>query len=77
MIELSVPDDIDFADCDSGEFHTWEGRFQQAPGQIDRIYILDVGGQRLLIDSHFQPGTPEADLAEQQAIFESIQLDIH
>ena len=77
MVELSVPDDIDFADCDGGQFQSWEGRFQQAPGQVDRIYILDVGGQRLLVDAHFQPGTSEADLAEQQAVFESIQLDVH
>jgi hypothetical protein len=75
MIELSVPDDINFADCDDGQFHSWEGRFHQAPGQIDRIYILDVGGQRLLIDANFIPGTTEAALAEQQAVFDSIQLD--
>ena len=62
MVELSVPDDIDFANCDSGEFHSWEGRFQQAPGQIDRVYILDVDGQRVVIDSHFTPGTSEAEL---------------
>jgi hypothetical protein len=76
MIELSVPGDINFADCDGGQFYSWEGRFQQAPGQTDRLYILDVGGQRLVIDSHFQPGTSEADLAEQQAVVDSIQLDV-
>jgi hypothetical protein len=75
MIELSVPDDINFADCDNGQFHSWEGRFHQAPGQIDRIYILDVGGQRLLIDANFVPGTSEAALAEHQAVFDSIQLE--
>jgi hypothetical protein len=75
MIELSVPDDINFADCDGGQFYSWEGRFHQAPGQIDRIYILDVGGQRLVIDANFIPGTLEADLAEHQAVVDSIQLE--
>lgn len=76
MIELSVPDDIDFANCDGGEFHGWEGRFQQGPGQIDRLYILDVGGQRVVIDAHYVRGTSEAELAEQQAVIDSIQLEI-
>lgn len=74
MIELSVPDGISFADCDGGQFHTWQGRFQQAPGQVDRVHILDVGGQRVVIDAHFVPGTSDAELAEQQAIMDTIQL---
>jgi hypothetical protein len=75
MIELTVPADVNFADCDRGQFRSWDGRFHQAPGQIDRIYILDVGGQRLTIDAHFPPGTSEAALAEQQAVFDSIQIE--
>ena len=54
-IELSVPDDINFADCDDGQFQSWEGRTHQEPGQIDRLYILDVDGQRVVIDAHFHP----------------------
>jgi hypothetical protein len=75
MVELTVPDDIDFADCDGGQFYSWEGRFHQAPGQVDRIYVLDVDGRRLVIDAHFTPGTSAGDLAEQQAVLESIRLD--
>jgi hypothetical protein len=73
-LELSVPTDIDFADCDLGEFRSWEGRFHQGPGQIDRLYILDVEGQREVIILHHMPGTSDADLAEQQAVFESIDI---
>jgi hypothetical protein len=76
MIELTFPSDIDLADCDAGEFRSWEGRFHQAPGQVDQIYILDVAGQRLVIDSHFLPGTTEADLAERQAVLDSIHIDL-
>ena len=74
MIELTVPTDIDFADCWSGTFRSWEGRFHSGPGQVDRVYILDVGGQRVVIDAHFLPGTSEAARVEQQAIVDSIQL---
>jgi hypothetical protein len=76
MIELTVPSDINITDCDAGEFRSWEGRFHQGPGQVDQIYILDVAGQRLVIDTHFLPGTSEADRAERQAIVDSIQIDV-
>jgi hypothetical protein len=76
MIELTVPTDINLADCWSGTFRSWEGRFHQGPGQVDRIYILDVDGRRVVIDAHFLPGTSEAARAEQQAIVESIQLAV-
>jgi hypothetical protein len=75
MVELSVPSDQNFADCDAGEFRSWDGRFHQGPGQIDQIYILDVGGQRLVIDTFFMPGTSDADRAERQAIMDSIQIE--
>lgn len=75
MIELSVPDDLDFADCDGGEFWSWDGRNSQGPGQVDVLYIVDVGGQRVVIDAHYMPGTSAADNAERQAILDSIQLE--
>ena len=74
LIELSVPPDIDFADCDHGEFRSWSGRFHQGPGQVDLVYILDVDGQRTVIDAAYMPSTSEAVQAERQAIIDSIQL---
>lgn len=73
-LEMSVPTDIDFADCDDGFFYSWAGRFHQGPGQIDRVYILDVDGQRQVFIAHHMPAVSEADLAEQQAIVESINF---
>jgi hypothetical protein len=73
-LEMSVPTDIDLASCDQGEFRSWLGRFHQGPGQIDRIYIVDVDGQREVIVANHMPGASEADLAEQQAILESIDI---
>jgi len=73
-LDMSVPSDIDFADCDSGEFRSWAGRFHQGPGQVDRVYILDVDGQRQVLIVHHMPATSASDLAEQQAVFESIDI---
>ena len=50
------------------------GRFHQGPGQIDGVYILDVEGERLVLIVHHMPGVSEADMAEQQRVFESIDL---
>ncbi len=74
LIEMTVPTDIDFADCDSGEFRSWAGRYHQGPGQVDHVYILDVEGQRVVIWSNYMPETSEAERAEGQAIVDSIQL---
>jgi hypothetical protein len=79
-LELSVPSDIDFEDCDDGQFDSWTangwagGRYQQAPGQVDRIWILDVHGARLVIDASYLPNASPHDRAELDAVVKSIQF---
>jgi hypothetical protein len=75
LIELTVPLDIDFADCDQAEFRSWEDRYHQGPGQHDSVYIIDVDGVRLVIDAAYLPGSSSDDRAELQAIVDSIQID--
>jgi len=75
LIELTVPSDIDLADCDGAEFRSWDGRYHQGPGQHDSVYILDVNGVRLVIDAAYLPGTSSADRAELQGVIDSIQID--
>jgi len=43
-------------------------------GQVFDIYVIDVGGKRLVIDAFHYPGTSEADLASQEAVIHSVQL---
>ena len=74
LIEMTVPNDIDFAACDDGEFRSWLGRFHQGPGQTDRVYVLDVDGERQVLIVHHMPDATTAELAEQQAVFESINF---
>ncbi len=45
-----------------------------APGQTFDWSIVDVGGQRLIIDAFHYPGTPAADLAAQQAVVDSVLI---
>lgn len=46
-----------------------------ALGQAFDLYILDVGSERVVIDAFHYPGTSASDLAAQQAVVDSIQLD--
>jgi hypothetical protein len=81
-ITLHVPDDAVFSDCDQGFFGSWTTpggggplaapeRYHQGPGQIDELWIVDVGGVVIVIDSAYYGGTPADDVAELRAIVES------
>jgi len=82
----SVPADVDFSSCDrnpgdtTGFFESWTGlgpatdRYQQAPGQVDQLWILDVAGRRLVVDATYLPGATAQDQADLQQIVESIRF---
>jgi hypothetical protein len=80
-----VTGDGNFKGCDvqsdgSRDFVSWLGaggigqRWQQEAGQVDRLWILNVNGQRLVIDASHAPGTTQAQLAEQAAIVRSVRF---
>ena len=75
LVKMTVPADQSFADCDSGEFRSWDGRFHQGPGQQDDVYIVDVDGFRLVIDALSYPGSSAADLEELQQMLDTIQIE--
>ena len=75
-IELTLPDDIDFADCDGGQFRSWgpdaNVRAHQGPGQRDVVWVVDTLSERLVIDGSWTPATPADVVIEIEAILESI-----
>ena len=87
-ITLHVPDDAaysageEFTDCDQGKFGSWTvpgvmdpDRYHQGPGQIDELWILDVNGVPVIIDTAYYAGTPTADVDELRAIVESATFE--
>ena len=77
--EWSVPTDIVVEDCDEGYLDSWTGngtggtgRYQQGPGQVDRPWILDVAGQRFVIDAFYMPDATEQDKTTLQQVVESL-----
>lgn len=78
---MSVPDDVDFESCDEGEFRSWadpvsgdNARSHDGPGQIDEVYVIDVGGVRVVIDAAYFPDASSAELGELHRILKSLQL---
>ena len=84
--DLIVTGDADFEGCDSErpegheDFVSFFGdgfgeRYQQVAGQVDRLWILDVDGQRLVVDATYSPDADEAAREELQAVVESIRFE--
>jgi hypothetical protein len=80
----------DFLGCDRDEvvgdraFKSWTGvsgswggseRYQQGPGQVDRLWILDVNGERLVIDATYMPGADAKDREELWQVMESVRFE--
>jgi hypothetical protein len=80
LIDLIVPTDVDFANCDQGEYHSWisanEGdRYNQGPGQHDVLRIVDVGGSIEAILTDYSVATSAAVRTELQAMVDSVVFD--
>jgi len=59
-LELRSPGDL--SDCtDPGEL--WVGRGIYGPGQVDRLWIVDVDGHRLVVDASHLPTSPPQEVA--------------
>jgi hypothetical protein len=76
VIRLTIPADIELPD---DRFLFWRDglggeRWAFEPGQIIDFYVIDVDGQRLVLELFSYPDTPAADLAERQAVIDSLQL---
>ncbi len=82
-VELSIPDYVDTATCDEGDFGRWSpsadpthyGPFTYGDGQHDTVYIIDVDGTRWVIDTNYLPGTSKANLAELEQLVSSIRFE--
>jgi hypothetical protein len=87
-LEWTVPDDVQFTDadefhavgCDNQNYLSWNGltggtRYQQVPGQVDRLWILDVAGQPVVIDASYAPDAPAAIREQLGTIVDSLRFE--
>lgn len=84
QLEWSVPANIDFSTCDGNDFRSWTGaagswggsvRYHQGPGQVNRLWILDIDGERLVVDAMYMPSTDATDREELWHVMESIRFE--
>lgn len=89
-LRWSVPRDIAFDEkhrikalfpgCDEKTFKSWSAngwageRYEQAPGQVDMLWILDVHGERLVVDASYLPEATAAERAELDRVVHSIRF---
>jgi hypothetical protein len=83
-LELTVPDS-GLAGCVDGELHSWISPLNDngatsfsgynGPGETEEFWILDVDGTRLVLVKWDSPQTSAEDIAERDAIFDSIRID--
>jgi hypothetical protein len=80
-ITLHVPKDVVISECDTGYFASWgvpgdePSRYHQGPGQIDKLWILDVNGVLTVIDTAYYDATPPDVVNELDAIVESTTFE--
>jgi hypothetical protein len=79
-LRWSVPSKIEFSRCGEGYFESWTGRgwsadrWQQGPGQVDRLWILDVRGKRLVVDANYMPSATRKQRSQLDRIVHSIKF---
>jgi hypothetical protein len=62
-------------DCGWGGMDGWPASSPTASDEVDRVWILDVDGARLVIDAFSDPGASENVRAELRQIVESMQIE--
>lgn len=78
-VEVLIPSDFDFSQCDAGQLVLWETgngivRYGLGRSEHNRLWVVDVHGERIVIDAS-SPLTPTpADAAELQAIVDSVAI---
>jgi hypothetical protein len=79
-LELTVPSDIDISACEREAHVVWEGMPGDAhhalndPGAVERLWILDVDGSRVLLGTISVPGVTEEKIRELEAVVESVRF---
>jgi hypothetical protein len=64
------------------DFVSWlstraDERYEDVPGQVDRLWVLDVNGQRLVVDATYSPDTTQADRAALAQVVGSLRFGTH
>ena len=81
-LDVTIPPDIDLSRCTGDEYSLWrterrgDGALtQDTPGLVNRLWILDVDGTRLVLVADLFPDQPAALHQELTTIAESVHFE--
>lgn len=79
-VEVLIPSYLDHSDCDGGQVILWdtasgEVRYSLGPRELNRLWVMDVGGEVLVVDAASFVPTRVEDEAELQAIVDSMVIE--
>jgi len=79
-VEVLVPSVLDFSQCDAGQLVLWESadgsvRLGSGPGEIDRLWVVDLDSAPVVIDATLPLLAASSDRAELQAIVDSVRIE--
>jgi hypothetical protein len=78
-LDLDVPGDLAVERCTEGRYMFWEGEpgdahHQAEPQAVERVWILDIAGQRVVLAALAAPEVPANDWEDVTAIIESVRF---
>lgn len=78
-VEVLVPSVFDFSQCDGGQLVLWQTadgdvRYALGPGELDRLWVVDVGDTPVVVDASLPVTASSADEAALQRVIDSIAI---
>jgi hypothetical protein len=79
-VEVLIPSVLDFSQCDADQLVLWESadgsvRYGLGPGEIDRLWVVDMDSAPVVIDAAMPLLASPSDRAELQAIVDSVRIE--
>jgi len=78
-VEVLIPSVLDFSQCDADQLVLWESadgsvRYGLGPGEIDRLWVVDLHDAPVVIDATLPVLASPSDKAELQAVIDSVKI---
>ncbi len=79
QLQILIPSTFDFSACDGGQLVLWETtggavRIGFGQGEIDRLWVVDVDGELVVVDAALPLLASASDTAELQKVVDSIRI---
>jgi hypothetical protein len=77
-VEVLIPSGFDLSQCDGGQLILWGGTNgdtrMSVPGELDRLWVVDVNGDPIVIDAASSSVASAADTAAIERVVDSIAI---